>query len=55
MRNKKGQESVYSGVLVWDTGDQGLFIYVLFFHRLFMNIFPFQAGRANLLGDFPYQ
>jgi hypothetical protein len=51
MRNKSGREyNCCCVLLIWDTGDRGLFVFQLF-RSLFFDVFPFPC-TDNLFGNF---
>jgi hypothetical protein len=50
MENDVGREAGKYSKMVPDRGDQCLFT-VISSHRLFFNIFPSPAGKAQLIGD----
>ncbi len=51
MKNMGGREDSYCWVLIWDSGDRGLFIFQ-FCRRLLFNVFPFPLSTDKLLGVF---
>ncbi len=51
MKNKRGLKNGCFWVLIWDTGDRCLFIFLLN-RPLFFNVFPFPLSTDKLLGDF---